>query len=480
MRRGPVADHPCDRAQRDDEDRDSEAEYRPVEGDSWIRVDRAHRPERRERREPYSHDSCEQRSEHHCASDADEPVGGRHGRPCANGAQHFTVLGTEAKLAAGHLAGDEQCGEGDYGSEDAEGEGLRLDRALRLVQDTCLGIGERRESLGKNTGDPGCDSGDVPSAAAHPDAAFGVVDTAVQELVGECRGEQVVGRAGRVHVVFDDRAVEKDDPGHLLVYDPLGLDTRRAETGQLRLGVGVDAHREHAAHVHTEGRSPLGAQHELVRPVGVGHPALDHCDLVLIEVHPVHAAVAVAGCRRIEVGGDERAAVSLQRQEVDSGLALHLGYMRQARDRLDHRRVVARVAPDRRIENCGRADQVRRVGAGPEHWERGRRAPGRGDRGHRQTADQAQQQDDREITGPAVPERGPKAVPGQPDLRPLDHPQSSHSDVSRRDEVVSPAGQHPHGPRWWLPPVPRSAPFSPPPSPPAGPRVTRRVVQAED
>ena len=366
---GSPRDERCHRHQYDHEDRGAQAEHGPVEVDAFVGIDRPHRSQGSQGRQADRHDQGHRGAQQHGGDHPDQPVARCLHGAGPEGSEHGTLLCAQPELAADDLAGDQKGGQGDDRPERSQGDGFRLDGALRLGHDLGVAVDERRKCRREESGDLADDGGDIAGPALHLYAALGIVDAALEQLARQGGGEEVVGRAALVDVVLHDGVVEDGDAHHLFVHDPHGLDRGRAEGGQLGLGVGVDAHGKHAPHVHVERGGALGAQHQLIGIARVRHAALGHRHLVLVEVQAVDAAVAVARGRRIEVGGIERRAVGLQGEEVDSGLAFHRFDVREPGDLLDQCRLVSRVVAEQRVEQPVRADQVRGVGAGPERGE---------------------------------------------------------------------------------------------------------------
>ena len=398
VRRPPAGQHHGDRGQHDDQHARAPAEDQPVGGDARIGVHGTHRAERRHRRQHHGHADGEQGPGHHGTEHAGQPVADRRGRARAEGPQRIQVPGVGAQLPAGHLARDDQRGQPGDPAEHGQRDRRGLDGSLRL------GFGERRdvelnrEALRQQSLDAGLSGRHLGGASVELNGAFGEAGTAPQQPPGDRRGEQRATVPAGVDLVLHHLVAE-----HRLADDLRVEPQERPPAGLARgLSVREETDGDDVADVHLGGGA-LRVDHDLARPSRVGHPALDDGDAVLAEELAVDAA-------RQRLRRPEGGAIRAEDGDVEPGVAFHPPHVRQPDDRTDHRGVVPRVTGGRFVQ-AGEHGEVGRVGAGDIRRERRLGPPGRRDRAQGQAANQPEQQHQREVPAPAVPERGPEPVP---------------------------------------------------------------------
>ena len=160
--------------------------------------------------------------------------------------------------------------------------------------------------------------------------------------------------------------------------------------------------------MEAEGVGGTHGHHDLVGPLRIGHPSLHDRDPVLVEIEPVDASLDVhvcllGCCRRLPVRSDGHT--------VDTRIALGPPDVGQPGDGGHEAAVVAGGVPECRTPQRRAETQVGRVGTGEESRKGGLCAPGGGQGAHGEAADQPDQQDDRQVGAPAVPESALDAVP---------------------------------------------------------------------
>ena len=222
---------------------------------------------------------------------------------------------------------------------------------------------------------------------------------ALGEQPGQRRGEQRAAVALDVGVVLGLFRAVDDLADHLHHFRQVRL----GWPARLHLRVREEAQRGHGADVHRR-RGALRVDHRLVGLAGVSHPALDDGHPVGLEVLAVQTAVQALAARLLLL-----VLPGAEHGHVQPFVAGHVPDAGQRGDLRDHGRVVALAA--RHSVQAGQHGQVGRVGARQVGGERGLGAAGGGHRAHRQAAEQAEQQHEREVPGPALTPRAPEPVP---------------------------------------------------------------------
>ena len=114
------------------------------------------------------------------------------------------------------------------------------------------------------------------------------VGAAVVQPPREGRREDDGRGAVGIDLVLHDGVVEDDGPDEGQSFVQRGRCVRRLE-----LGAGVGAPGDGLPDVEAQGVGRTHGHHDLVGPLGVGHPSLQDRDPVLVEVEPVDASVDV-------------------------------------------------------------------------------------------------------------------------------------------------------------------------------------------
>ncbi len=281
---------------QDEEAGRAEAEDGPVRRDPGVGIDGPYRAERGQRGEAHGQGQSQQRAggrRHHRPQDA---WGGDRHRAGPDRPQHLGLRAQSAQLAADQLEGDEEGGQAGDAAENAEGDRLGLDGPLGLG--CCDADGDRgRIQHGQHCRECRDHRVDAGAAIRHLEAGARVVDTAPDEAGSE--GGREDSQRRRVVGVVLHHLVRLDGQAH---YgdgdDPVGLDPRGAESGQVGLGVGVDAHPDALADMPADRLGYLRVHVDLVGPGRVGEPALDRAQSILAEEFPTEAAHTVARLRR--------------------------------------------------------------------------------------------------------------------------------------------------------------------------------------
>ena len=262
--------------------------------------------------------------------------------------------------------------------------------------------------------------GDVADAVSKLEIRRRAGDATLDQPVGEGRRVDDLRRVGGVEGVEHHLIVEGDDPDDLHVHRQvrLGLEgggPPGAVAGQRRLGIGVEADRDHLAHVQAQRLGHDRRHHDLIGPLRVGQSPRYRSETVLIGELAVDAAVVVenADAEGVSLGGrGERISVPPERLGIDVVLVLDRPHEGQAEEARAGPRVGAGAVGGSRLPVRSRNEQGRRVGAGQKGGVRGLGAPGRGDRADGQTAQQRDQEDDSQVAGPPATECGPETVRG--------------------------------------------------------------------
>ena len=203
------------RPEHDDEDRQAEAEHRPVEGDPAVGVDGADRAEGGERRQPHRHADRQQRPEHDGAHRGDRLVAPGRARSRPEGAQHRPVVVLPAELAGDRLDPEHEADQGRDRAERAERQGLGLEGELHIAHHARRHVEVVGRAGWDECGEPALGGEDVarvvelyPVEDGH-DRRRGKGE----RLAGEGRG-QLQQAVGAVDVVLDELVVELHDPDH--------------------------------------------------------------------------------------------------------------------------------------------------------------------------------------------------------------------------------------------------------------------------
>ena len=117
--------------QRGDDRDGADDDDRRVEGEAGARVDRAHRSDRGERREPPGDRHRAQDPDHDREEGAGHALGPGLERRGAEGAQHAAVLRPAPEEPPERLAGDEEHEGGEDRPDDVQGEGVRSEDPVR-------------------------------------------------------------------------------------------------------------------------------------------------------------------------------------------------------------------------------------------------------------------------------------------------------------------------------------------------------------
>ncbi len=369
-----------------DEHRHPEAEHGPVEGDSGVWIVGTHRAQRCQWGQRHGDADGHQRAHHDGAHDPEQRVARCHERVGTEGAQGALLRSPETQLPADHLTRYEDRSEPGDEAEHGEGDGLGLNGVLGLG-DVDGGVVEVVGEFGGH--DPlelRFDRRHVAAPLVELQVGERVVRTAVVQPPREGRREDDGRRAVGIDLVLYDGVVEDNraDEGEPLVQ------RRRCVRRRLELGVGVGAPGDGLPDVEVQGVGGTHGHHDLVGPLGVGHPSLQDRDPVLVEGEPVDASVDV------EVGllrRRRRLPVRSDRLAVDGGVTLGSSDMGQAGDGGYEGGVIAGGVAERRIPQRRAEAQVGRVGTGQEGGEGGLGAPGGGQGAHGEAANHPDQQD---------------------------------------------------------------------------------------
>ena len=229
---------------------------------------------------------------------------------------------------------------------------------------------------------------DVLGAPVELDRGLSVVDAALRELAGEGRSKEHAPIEPSIDVVLHHLSAEDSFADNCDVEAKVGLDARAAEVRQLLLRVGEEPNGNDLTDVHLL-RGALGVHDDLVGSAGVGHPALDDGDAILVEVLAVDAAGET-----LSVGHDS--AARCQYRRIEPAIALDPLDFRQPGDLAKQGWIEARVVAQRRVVQSGQDGQVRRSAARQVRRKRRLRTPRRGHRAHGQATHQAYQEDERE------------------------------------------------------------------------------------
>ena len=230
---------------------------------------------------------------------------------------------------------------------------------------------------------------------------------------------------GLVNVILDHLVVESDDPHQRGVHPKGRGHTGRAEPRQVHLRLNVEPQGNHLADMHAEETGGAGGHHDLVRPLRVCQPSLRGREAVLREELPVETAHRDHSLRCAE----PRGAIGSKRYERRCDEARHPFHSGQMCDLGSQRRTWTAVGGG----VVHRHAQIRRVGPGQEGRVRRLRPPGAGDRGHGQATHQADEEDEREVSGPPAMKGGTEPVPGK-----------SHTVLTRPEfSTFPPAPSHP-------------------------------------
>ena len=155
-------------------------------------------------------------------------------------------------------------------------------------------------------------------------------DATLEDAAGHCRRIDDLGRFRGIEGVDHHLVVEGDDPHHFHVYPQVRLRLERggpgAVAGKGRLRIGVEADRHHFTNMQAQ-RLGHDRRHDyLVVPLGIGQPAFEGCEAVLVGELAVDAAVVVqdAYADGDRLGGRvTRKTVRSQRLGVEVVLVLH-------------------------------------------------------------------------------------------------------------------------------------------------------------
>ena len=118
----------------------AKTENRPVPREAAARIDGSDRAEWRQGGQGDGNDNSQDRSERDRRLKPDQSVEDGVGRIRAQGPEDPQVLAVGAQPARHELGGDEHGGEKGDRSEHPQGDGDRLQRAVRLGDDRCQGM----------------------------------------------------------------------------------------------------------------------------------------------------------------------------------------------------------------------------------------------------------------------------------------------------------------------------------------------------
>ena len=213
-----------------------------------------------------------------------------------SGAQGAPLLGAQPHLTADGLSGDEHGGQGGNAPEHTESDRLGFDGPLRHVG---AGFDPERDGTSRmGSRDLPLHRGDVADAVSKLEIRRRAGDATLDQPVGEGRRIDDLRRVGGVQGVEHHLIVEGDDPDDLHVHRQvrLGLEgggPPGAVAGQRRLGIGVEADRDHLAHVQAQRLGHDRRHHDLIGPLRVGQSPRYRSETVLIGELAVDAAVVV-------------------------------------------------------------------------------------------------------------------------------------------------------------------------------------------
>jgi hypothetical protein len=296
------------------------------------------------------------------------------------------------------LASDEQARDRGNRPERAEGDGFGAGGPLGLRGDLRALAELEADAFGDRLDVLALDGRHVGATVVELEAVPRPGDATVEHRPRQRRGRDDVGREAP-DVVLDDLGVQQADPDDRCV-DPFVEGHWLARGGGSRVR-GEDPDRESLADMQPQCLGRELADHHLVGPLGVGHPALGDREPVLVEQRAVDA-----GPDR-DVGRTRgRRAVGIEHARAQHHERPDARYVRQVCERVHDGRVVA-------VSGAGgvlRA-QVGRIGALEEGGKGGLGSPAGRDACHRDATDDADQQQKRDVASPAAAERGPEAVP---------------------------------------------------------------------
>jgi hypothetical protein len=211
-----------------------------------------------------------------------------------------------------------------------------------------------------------------------------------------------------IDVILDDLRAQRRKPYQFCIEPDRRRYTRGANSRFLFLCLRIDAIGDRLAHVEAKLMRRERGHHDFVGFCGISHPALRHCDSILIKKEAVDTRDRVSQRGRCQ----SRRTVGPQRCGREQYPRLHVAHIGQVRNLVGQPGRIVGVG--RRVVCVGsvdRDDQVRWVGAGQERAEGRLGAASRGEASHGHSADQPYEEDDGQIGTPPLAERGSKPVP---------------------------------------------------------------------
>ena len=232
------------------------------------------------------------------------------------------------------MAGDQHGGQGGDRSEHAEGDGLGLDGPL------CFGRGDRGVAdvearvWGKNLLDLCLHCGDVAAAVIELEPAERPAGAALEQGSRELRRQEQTPRE-MLGVVLHDLVVQHPDPDDGDVGAQVRLHARRSVAAGVPLVVGVETQRNDRPHVQPELASDVRGRDPLARTLRIRQAALRNDDAILVEEQTIDTA------HRVRQSVLHGSAVGSHLEHVGRGDVLDVSHVRQMRDRVDKRGVIA-------------------------------------------------------------------------------------------------------------------------------------------
>ena len=398
--------------EHDDQHRHPRPEHRPVDGEPRVGVDRSNRPERGQRREDHRHRGGHQRPDHERGRHADQTVTQQSGPIGPDGPEDGQVRGGAAQQAGDQLDGDEERGQQGHAPEDAEGDDQRPDGPFHLDLDgsgvvEAVGVvrwGHRRELPFRG--------GHSLVAAIEPesvgDGTLRPLSGIVHDGASHGRSEELEGGIA-VDVVLDDGVAHLHQPDERGGEPAVGWDRRCPEAGLALFRLVVEAVVDDLAHVDAHQVGGQGRHLHLIGPPWIGQVSSHQGQPVLVEKEPVHAGDGLD----VVDAGEFGCAVPAERCGGDGDGGLDLPDAGQSGDAIDGRGGVGRRRTSTVADPAEDGDtQVGGVGAGQVGGERGLGPTGRRHRTEAQPSHQADQEDQRQVAAPPLPEGGPEPVDG--------------------------------------------------------------------
>ncbi len=421
MRGRRVRQEEGDGAEHHHEDEEAEAKNRPVEGEPAAGEHRPHRAERRQRRQCDRDAGRQDRSNRDGRHQTDQPVENGVGRVRAQGPEDPQILAVGAQPARNDLGRNEDGSKKRDRPEDPQRNGYRLQRIVRLGDDRCQGVIGDLEA-GRGEADELAlheRHGGSPSSRLDAEGQRAGQSPLRQRLPGEGRGQRDE-RGQRVDVVLDDLRAQRGQTDELHVDPQCRWHRLGPELRQVLLVIRIEPERDHLPDVEPEKLGHDGRHDDLVGTLRGRQPSLVQHHAVLGEEEPVDAGHRIRQSRH----PDSRGAVASEGSAGGDEAGGDVPDPGQPGNLTGERRPVV----DGAVPRIDRYLEVRRVRRGQEDRERRLGAPRRGQAAQAQATDQAEEDNEGEVAGPAMPERGSRAVPNQAEALPshgADSPPSS-------------------------------------------------------